>query len=240
MEIKEEANLIQDELDAPIINMLPIQAKAINNEIAYNLGKILKRAMDIIGSIVGILFLIPLTIFLYIANLITKDSGPVFYKQERIGKDGQTFKMYKYRSMVIGAEEKLKEYLEENEEARIEYKKYHKLTNDPRITKIGKFIRKTSIDEFPQFINILKGEMSLVGPRPYLPRERGEMNGYFQYITELKPGLTGFWQISGRSGVTFNDRVHMDMYYYNNGTFKTDLKILFKTVEKAVKKEGAK
>jgi undecaprenyl-phosphate galactose phosphotransferase len=163
----------------------------------------------------------------------------MFYDQLRIGKNGKVFKMYKYRSMVIGADEKLKEYLEENEEAREEYKKYKKLKKDPRITKVGDFIRKTSIDEFPQFINVLKGEMSLVGPRPYLPREKEDMGEYYQYIIQSKPGITGYWQIAGRSDVTFEDRLKMDYKYYQKKNLKVDGKLLVKTVYKIVKKEGA-
>ena len=120
------------------------------------------------------------------------------------------------------------------------WKKYKKLKNDPRITKVGKFLRKTSLDEFPQFINVLKGEMSLVGPRPYLPREKEEINGFFKYITSLKPGITGYWQINGRNDVTFVDRLQMDMDYYYRHTLKIDIKIVLKTVGKIVKKEGAR
>lgn len=164
----------------------------LNTEITY---KFVKRTIDIIGSLVGVIALIPLTIGIYIANLINKDKGPIFYTQERIGKNGKLFKMYKFRSMVVGADEKLQEYLKQNRDAREEYKKYKKLKDDPRITKVGKFIRKTSIDEFPQFINVLKGDMSLVGPRPYLPREKEEMGDSYEYITKCKPGITGFWQV---------------------------------------------
>ena len=187
----------------------------------------------------GLLVLIPLTIAVWIANKISKENGPIFYTQERIGQDGKIFKMYKYRSMVIGADEKLKEYLQENEEAREEYKKYKKLKNDPRITKIGKILRKTSLDEFPQFINVLKGDMSLVGPRPYLLREKEEINGFFKYITSCKPGITGLWQTRGRSNTTFTDRLTMDMEYYYNHTLKTDIKLIYKTVKNVIKKEGA-
>ena len=147
--------------------------------------------------------------------------------------------MYKYRSMIVGADDKLEKYLEENEEARKEFKQYKKLKDDPRVTKVGKFIRKTSIDEFPQFINVLKGEMSLVGPRPYLEKEREDMNGYYQYIVTCKPGLTGLWQVSGRNDCTFDERIDLDMEYYNNHNLKMDVKIIFKTVEKILKKEGA-
>ena len=199
----------------------------------------IKRTIDIIGSIFGLIVLIPLSIAIYIANYISGDKGPLFYTQTRIEKDGKLFKMYKFRSMVVGADEKLKQYLIENEEARKEYKKYKKLKNDPRITKIGDFIRKTSLDEFPQFINVLKGEMSLVGPRPYLVREKEDMNGYYKYITQCKPGITGFWQINGRSNVTFDDRVDMDMLYFYTHSLKKDAKILFKTIKKMIKKEGA-
>ncbi len=203
------------------------------------IGKIFKRLIDILGGIIGTIVLIPLTIGIAIANLICKDNGPIFYSQYRMGKNGKLFKMYKYRSMVVGADEKLKKYLEENEEVRKEYKKYKKLKHDPRVTKVGEFIRKTSLDEFPQFINVLKGDMSLVGPRPYLEREKEDMNGYYKYITTCKPGLTGLWQISGRSDVDFATRIDLDMQYYYNHSLKGDIKILFKTAMKLVKREGA-
>lgn len=201
--------------------------------------KFFKRTIDIIASIFGIISLLPLTICVYIANLICKDRGPVFYTQNRIGHNGKIFKMYKYRSMIVGADDKLEKYLEENEEARKEFDQYKKLKDDPRVTKVGKFIRKTSIDEFPQFINVLKGEMSLVGPRPYLEKEREDMNGYYKYIITCKPGLTGLWQVSGRSDCTFDERIDLDMEYYNNHNLKMDIKIILKTVEKIVKREGA-
>ena len=199
----------------------------------------LKRGIDILGGICGMLILIPLTIGIWIANKLAKDNGPIFYTQTRIGKEGKLFKMYKYRSMVVGADEILETYLKENEEARKEYKEYKKLKNDPRITKIGKILRKTSLDEFPQFINVLKGDMSLVGPRPYLLREKEEINGFFKYITSCKPGITGLWQTRGRSNTTFTDRLTMDMDYYYNHTLKMDIKLLYKTVRNVIKKEGA-
>ena len=123
-----------------------------NKMISNKIDRVLKRIIDILGGTVGLVLLLPLTIIVKIANILAKDNGPLFYSHDRIGKDGKLFKLYKFRSMVVGADEKLKTYLEENEEAREEYKKYKKLKNDPRITKVGNFIRKTSIDEFPQFI----------------------------------------------------------------------------------------
>lgn len=203
------------------------------------LENVVKRAIDIIGATIGIFLLIPLTIVIYSIERIIGDKGPIFYTQTRIGQDGKFFKMYKYRSMVVGAEKKLEQYIEENEEAREEYKKYKKLEKDPRVTKVGRLLRKTSLDEFPQFINVLKGEMTLVGPRPYLPQEKEEMNGYFKSITSLKPGITGLWQVSGRSSVTFVDRLEMDMNYYQNKSLKTDMRIMGKTIEQVIKKEGA-
>ena len=223
-------------------NITSLVPEAVNDEQKKSLKKVdklFKRTIDIIASIFGIIALLPLTICVYIANLICKDRGPVFYTQNRIGQNGKIFKMYKYRSMIVGADDKLEKYLEENEEARKEFKQYKKLKDDPRVTKVGKFIRKTSIDEFPQFINVLKGEMSLVGPRPYLEKEREDMNGYYQYIVTCKPGLTGLWQVSGRNDCTFDERIDLDMEYYNNHNLKMDVKIIFKTVEKILKKEGA-
>ena len=220
------------------LEQIPI-VTVYRNKAVLKVEKILKRVIDIIAGIFGIIALLPLTLIIYIANLICKDKGPVFYTQERYGKNGKIFKLYKYRSMVVGADEKLKEYLAENEEARREYKEYKKLKDDPRITKVGKFIRKTSLDEFPQFINVLRGDMSLVGPRPYLPREREDINGFFNYITSVKPGITGLWQVNGRSATTFTDRLTLDMSYYYKHNLKLDLKILGKTVKDVVKKEGA-
>ena len=237
MEVKDEIINYSSGSVIETTNLIPLERNLQRNRIILKLEKFVKRAIDIIGSIVGIIFLIPLTIVIGIANLILKDKGPIFYTQERIGKNGKHFKMYKYRSMVVGADEKLREYLAENEEAREEYAKYKKLKHDPRITKMGAFLRKTSLDEFPQFINILKGEMSLVGPRPYLPREREEINGFFNYIMSCKPGLTGFWQVNGRSDVTFTDRLEMDMQYYYKHNLKMDIKILKDTFVNVIKKE---
>ncbi len=202
--------------------------------------KFMKRTIDIFAGIVGIILLLPITIIIWIANILVKDKGPVFFKQERIGKDGEFFKLYKYRSMVIDADDKLSKYLAENEEARAEYKKYKKLESDPRITKVGKFIRNTSIDEFPQFINVLKGQMTLVGPRPYLPREIKDMGESFDEIIKVKPGLTGLWQVNGRSETTFEDRLRIDKEYVQKKGMKLDTKIFIWTIGKVFIKEGAK
>lgn len=224
-----------------IDEMVLEKATTINNKkISLYIQKAIKRIIDIIAGLVGTVLLIPITIGIWLARKVLKeDDGPIFYEQLRIGKNGKVFRMYKYRSMVIGADEKLRTYLEENEEAREEYSKYKKLKNDPRVTKVGNFIRKTSIDEFPQFINVLKGEMTLVGPRPYLPREKEDMGDYYKCIIQCKPGITGYWQTTGRSDVTFDDRLKMDYDYYKNNNLKIDIKILGKTILNVVKKEGA-
>ena len=201
--------------------------------------KVVQRGVDILAGIVGVIVLAILTPIIWIANKLLKNDGPLFIKQERIGKDGKLFKMYKYRSMVVGADKKLKEYLKENKEAAKEYKKYKKLKNDPRITKIGKFLRKTSLDEMPQLLNVLNGTMSLVGPRPYLPREKEDMGDYYNIIIKDTPGVTGLWQIRGRSKTTFNDRLDMDIMYHKNKSLKNDLLILIKTFLSVFKKEGA-
>ena len=203
------------------------------------ISSIIKRVADIIGAIIGLVILIFVTIGIFIAKIVTKEKGKIFYIQERIGKNGKIFKLYKFRSMVENSEEILTNYLEENEEARREWMLKRKLANDPRITKIGKFIRKTSLDEIPQFINVIKGEMSLVGPRPYLPREKEDMGGYYDYIIKCKPGITGFWQVSGRSNVTFQERLNMDIEYYRNESLKLDCQLLLKTIGVLVKEDGA-
>ena len=227
--------------------LMLIEVKNQYNTIPENLlGKIklytsltIKRIIDIIGAIVGVLFLIPITVVIAIVNFINKEDGPIFYTQERIGKDGKLFKMYKFRTMVVGADEILQKMLEENDEIKEEYSINKKLKNDPRITKIGKILRKTSLDEFPQFLNVLKGEMSLVGPRPYLPREKKDMGSYYPYIVCFRPGITGLWQVTGRNDVTFQDRLELDFEYYKKINFKTYIHILFKTLKKVFDREGA-
>lgn len=166
------------------------------NKIKKKLENVIKRIIDICGGLVGTIALIPLTIIIYVTRIaMHENDGPIFYDQLRIGKNGKVFKMYKYRSMVIGADEKLHKYLEENEEARKEYKKYKKLKNDPRITKVGNFIRRTSLDEFPQFINVLKGDMSFVGPRPIVQRKVKLFGNKMKIVHSIRPGVTGYWQV---------------------------------------------
>lgn len=187
---------------------------------------IVKRAMDLIGSLVGIILLSPL--FLVVVLLIKfKDrKGSVIFKQLRVGKDGKLFYIYKFRSMVTNAEKLLDQLLDKNETTGAMFK----MKNDPRVTKIGHFIRKTSIDELPQLFNVLKGNMSLVGPRPPLPREVEKYSNYDKQRLLVTPGCTGLWQVSGRSNVGFNTMVKLDLDYIQGRSVLLDLKIIFRTV----------
>ena len=208
----------------------------VKNGIVY---LICKKIIDIVAGVIGVMLLARSTLVVWIIRLcMHENDGPLFFEQLRIGKDGKQFRLYKFRTMVMNADEKLYKYLEENEEARKEYKKYKKLKNDPRITKLGNFLRKTSLDEFPQFINLLKGDMSLVGPRPYLYREKNDMGDYYDQIVQVKPGITGYWQVNGRNDVDFEERTYMDTYYIEHRGIIMDLKIILKTVLKMFKKEG--
>jgi lipopolysaccharide/colanic/teichoic acid biosynthesis glycosyltransferase len=185
-----------------------------------------KRLIDIIGSLCGIIFLSSLFIIVAILIKVEDPKGTIFFSQKRIGLNGKEFKMYKFRSMVSNAEEKLAELLKFNEVSGAMFK----MKDDPRITKIGKFIRKTSIDELPQLFNVLKGDMSLVGPRPPLPREVVEYTAYDKQRLLVTPGCTGLWQVSGRNSVGFEEMVELDLQYIHKRTFFYDIKIILKTV----------
>lgn len=198
-----------------------------------------KRFFDILFSLVGIIFVIPLYILIRIAYILTGDFHRIIFAQTRIGKNGKPFKMYKFRTMIINADEELKKLLKDKK-LKKEYELSHKLENDPRITKVGKIIRCTSIDEFPQFINILLGQMSVVGNRPYLPREKKDMGKYFSTIVKTKPGLTGYWQAHLRSRGNFKERIRMDVYYSEHYSFILDTKIFFKTFTTIFNKSNAK
>ena len=220
----------------------PLEYDGVDNrsEIHKLASAFIKRTVDIIGAIVGCIILVPMMGIIFISNKISEDDdGPLFFTQERIGQNGKLFTMIKFRSMVVDADEKLKQFLEENEDIKREYKIYRKLKDDPRVTHVGNFLRKTSLDEFPQFINVLKGEMSLVGPRPYLEREAKDMGKYFNIIVQHKPGITGLWQISGRSNVSFEERLELDVEYHKTQSARKDFVILLKTLGHLKNKEGA-
>lgn len=215
------------------------QVNDLTEQFLKGITLFVKRLIDICGAIVGIIILIPVTAVVAVVNFICKDYGPLFYSQDRIGKDGKHFKMYKFRSMVVGADEILRKLLAENEDLRKEFEATRKLQNDPRITKAGKILRKTSLDEFPQFINVLKGEMSLVGPRAVIDDEIEYFGNHKEEVLSVKPGITGYWAANGRSNTSYDERVEMETYYANNVSIPLDIKILFKTVISVIKKEGA-
>jgi exopolysaccharide biosynthesis polyprenyl glycosylphosphotransferase len=186
---------------------------------------IAKRIMDICGALIGLICLSWLFLIVAILIKLEDPKGPVFFKQVRVGKDGKEFYMYKFRSMVTNAEELLESLLHLNETTGAMFK----MKNDPRVTKVGKFIRKTSIDELPQLWNVLKGDMSLVGPRPPLPREVAQYTEYDKQRLLVTPGCTGLWQVSGRSSLGFREMVELDIKYINTRSIFMDLKIIFKT-----------
>lgn len=185
-----------------------------------------KRAMDIIGSLCGIILLSPLLIIVALAIKIEDPKGSIFFSQQRCGKDNKLFPMYKFRSMVSNAEELLEELMEHNEMDGPVFK----IKEDPRITRVGKFIRKTSIDELPQLFNILRGDMSIVGPRPAIPHEVAEYSHYHKQRLLVKPGLTCIWQVSGRNSIGFDEWMEMDLEYIEKRDLWMDIKLIFKTV----------
>lgn len=212
-------------------------SKKINGEISMSLKiySLFKRIFDVVSSTLLLIILSPL--FLILIILVKLDSkGPVFFGHKRIGYKGETISVYKFRSMVQNAEEVLRNFTAEQ---KAEFEKNFKLDDDPRVTKIGAFLRKTSLDELPQLINIIKGDMSVVGPRPIVQKEVVKYGKYADKLFSVKPGLTGFWQANGRSDTTYDERVQMDMYYIDNRSTLLDIKILFKTVIAVIRKEGA-
>lgn len=212
-------------------------SKVVDNNMIY---LFIKRLFDIIIGIVGIIAILPLAIIIKISYLLHKDTHSIFYTQDRIGKNGKLFKLYKFRSMVSNADELLENTLKLNKILEEEYRINKKLSDDPRITKIGKILRKTSLDEVPQFINIFLGDMSLIGNRPYMTQEKKDMGIYYDNIIKTKPGLTGYWQVNGRSNTTFKERLKLEDYYSNNFSINLDIKILLKTIKTVILKKGAK
>jgi undecaprenyl-phosphate galactose phosphotransferase len=210
----------------------------IKNNLKSRTNRGLKMLFDIAISIISIPLL--LSVIGIIGLVIRLETpGPVIYAHERIGRKGKTFKCYKFRTMYKDAEEKLKEILDKDDAVRNEWESTWKLRDDPRITRAGRFLRKTSLDELPQIFNVLKGEMSLVGPRPYLPRERVTIEENIEVICCARPGITGLWQVSGRSTTGYQYRVKLDAWYIMNWSLWLDIVIIFKTVRAVVKMEGA-
>lgn len=197
----------------------------------------LPRTIDIALAASAILVLLP--VLLLIALLIKiQDGGPALYWQKRIGRGGQRFPCFKFRSMVTDAESRLSQYLATNPEARAEWAADHKLRNDPRITALGQFLRKSSLDELPQLLNVLRGEMSLVGPRPIVDAEISRYGRYFEHYCRVRPGITGLWQVMGRNDVSYRRRVALDVTYVKIRSTTTYMAILIKTVPAVVFRSG--
>lgn len=202
-------------------------------------NRLFKKTVDMILSLLLIPLLVP--IFALIIYLMRKEEpkGSIFFKQDRLGKDGEVFVCYKFRSMREDGDKILKEYLTDHPEEVESYEKYHKYINDPRITKVGNLMRRTSLDELPQIINVFKGEMSLIGPRPYMLNEKAKIGSNINMVLAVKPGITGLWQVSGRSDVDFHSRVDIDVYYTRNWNLWMDVVVLIKTIKTVLFREGA-
>ena len=209
------------------------------NNLARPWPRLIKRAFDLV--VISALLVVSAPLFAFIAWRIRSDGdgGPVFYGHTRIGQGGESFKCYKFRSMVPNADALLAHILETDPVARAEWESDHKLQDDPRITPIGHWLRKTSLDELPQLWNVLRGEMSLVGPRPVVTEELARYGKHLVYYTEGKPGMTGLWQISGRSNLDYRRRVYLDCWYVKNWTIWYDIVILLKTMKVVLMRQGA-
>ena len=212
---------------------------ATSNDTIGILDKFIKRFIDILAGIVGVITLLPLMVYVKYKYVKSGDYDNIMFSQYRIGKNGKLIKIYKFRSMIPNAEKELERLMKEDPKIKEEYLTNKKLKDDPRITPVGHFLRKTSLDEWPQFINVLKGEMSFIGPRPYLPREKEDMGQYYDSIIKLKPGVTGMWQANGRSDVEFSYRCKLDDYYYHNWSIWLDFTIIYKTVKSVVYGKGS-
>lgn len=218
------------------ISMLKLPKKGYRDLLGKDVPyKIVKRTADVMLSSIAMVTLLP--VFAVIALAIKLESkGPVFFKHTRIGKDGKIIKLYKFRSMVDNAEDLIKKFTPEQMK---EYQENYKLKDDPRITKVGKFLRKTSLDELPQLINIIKGDLSIIGPRPVVSEELKKYGVNTEKFLSVTPGLTGYWAANGRSCINYEQRMQMELFYIDNLSFKMDIKVFFKTIEAVAKREGA-
>lgn len=215
-----------------IMKKIYVDEQKLNHQYGY---RFIKRLFDFLASLIAAVILSPIFLIIAIAIKINDPHGPVFYTQERVGKDGRRFRMFKFRSMVTNADELLEKLKEQNE---IEGAMF-KMKNDPRITKVGRFIRKYSLDELPQLLNVVGGSMSIVGPRPPLPYEVDQYTDYDKQRLMVKPGATGMWQVGGRNALNFDQMVTLDLTYINERSIWLDLKIMFETIKVMIKPNAA-
>ncbi len=211
----------------------------IQNKLLLKKNILIKNILD--GSVSLLLFMLFLVLHIPIVILIKLDSpGPIFYRQKRLGKNGKVFELIKYRTMYENSDELLEEYLRKHPDEKAYYEKYHKYSNDPRITRVGRWLRSTSLDELPQLLNVCNGEMNLIGPRPYMLEEEERLGKDKELILQVKPGLTGLWQVSGRNNLEFDQRIMLEKWYIKNWSVWADIVILLKTFKAVVAKIGAK
>jgi len=210
----------------------------VRNNLKNTYNKFIKSIFDAFLALPVFVVSLPL-IFIIALAIKLESRGPVFFIQDRIGKDDKNFKCIKFRSMYLDSEAILKKTLAKDAEGRAEWKKYCKLKSDPRVTRVGKILRRFSLDELPQIFNVLKGDMSIIGPRPYLNRETKSIGKYYSVITEVQPGITGLWQVSGRNKTSFEERLVLDAWYIQNWSLWLDITILIKTIGVVLKREGA-
>lgn len=244
-EAVEEVTDLEEEQEDELIKtreiIMNVEQQGVQRTSLRELGyRFIKRIFDIVCGLIGVICLIPLTILVKIISVCSGDHKSIFYTQKRIGKNGREFKLYKFRSMVPNADEILEQTLKMDKVRAEEWKKYQKFEHDPRITKIGNILRKTSLDEVPQFINILKGDMSMIGPRPLVPGELDLHDGNHEIYESVRPGITGWWACNGRSATTYAERLELEYYYVKNKSLWLDIKCVFKTISAVLTKKGAK
>lgn len=222
-----------------VMNMESSESTILLNSIKDKSYMLIKDIFDILISFIGIIFTILVAIIVKISYMLSGDFHSIFFIQKRIGKNGKPFKLYKFRTMIPNADKELKELLKK-EPYKTQWKKNQKLDKDPRITKLGKILRKTSLDELPQFINIYIGDMSLIGPRPLVEGELDSHNGNHEIYESVRPGITGWWACNGRSNMDYEERLELEYYYVNNRSILLDLKCILKTIEVVFFGKGAK
>lgn len=234
---------VPDTEELPISNMhlQPLYSEdmvviSVENNLSRRYNRVFKRVFDFVVALLGSIAISPFLLAI-MAIIKYSDPGPLFYGHRRVGEDGKHFKCWKFRSMCVDSDRKLKEYLAQNPEARQEWEEQHKLKNDPRVTRIGHFLRKTSLDELPQLWNVIVGEMSLVGPRPIVDDEIIKYGTYFADYSLVKPGMTGLWQVSGRSDTSYTQRVRLDAWYVRNWNIWLDVGVILRTVKMLCSKQ---
>lgn len=221
------------------IDVIEINTKSKEKVKSKKLYFAVKRVFDILISLIGMVFIIPIALIVKISYIITGDFHSIFYRQKRIGKNGKKIYIFKFRTMVYNADEELKKLLK-IKKYKEQWKQNQKLDNDPRITKAGKVLRKLSLDEIPQFINVFIGDMSLIGPRPLVDGEIEEHDGNHEIYESVKPGITGWWAANGRSATNYEKRLELEYYYAKNCSISLDIKCIFRTIKALITRHGAK